>query len=204
MGCRRAWPPVAARDAQKPATSTSHPTNRGREPMLDVPRAATARSAAALLLTGLVLSGCGGGTEDPASAGAEAPGQTGPSVRQVEVVGTEYEYDGVPDEAFPATYEITFVNSGEEPHELSFVELKEGTTARSVLDAPEAGEDPATLVEEFLGTTGAVDAGTSGRVAITLEEGKTYGYACLIEAADGTPHAAHGMLGEVRATTSAS
>lgn len=171
--------------------------------MLDVPRSATVRSAVGLLLTGLVLSGCGGG-EDPAGAGPEAAGSSGPSVRQVEIGGSEYEFDGVPEEAFPATYEITFVNSGEEPHELSFVELKEGTTARSVLDAQEAGEDPATLVEEFLGTTGAVDAGASGTVAITLKDGKTYGYACLIETADGKPHAAHGMVGEVRATTSAS
>jgi hypothetical protein len=105
--------------------------------------------------------------------------------------------------AFPATYEIDFVNTGEEPHELSFVELKAGTTASSVIEAQEAGEDPATLVEQFLGTTGAVDPGSSGAVQITLEDGKSYGYACLIEGPDGRPHALDGMLGEISATTSA-
>jgi uncharacterized cupredoxin-like copper-binding protein len=58
-------------------------------------------------------------------------------------------------------------------------------------------------VEQFLGTTGAVDPGSSGAVQITLEDGKSYGYACLIEGPDGRPHALDGMLGEISATTSA-
>jgi hypothetical protein len=163
-----------------------------------------ARRATAVLLLGLLLAGCGGEQETAAAGSGDGNGgPTGPSVRQVEVQGTEYEFGDLPPEAFPATYEIDFVNTGEEPHELSFVELKEGTTASSVVEAQEAGEDPATLVEAFLGTTGPVDPGSSGAVEMTLEDGKTYGYACLIEGPDGTPHALDGMLGEVRATTSA-
>jgi hypothetical protein len=163
----------------------------------------TARRATGLLLSGLLLTGCGGGQETAAGSADDGGAPTGPSVRQVEIQGTEYEFVDIPQEAFPATYEITFVNTGEEAHELSFVELKEGTTASSVIEAQEAGEDPATLVEQFLGTTGAVDPGSSGAVEITLEDGKTYGYACLIEGPDGVPHALNGMFGEIRATTSA-
>jgi hypothetical protein len=153
-------------------------------------------TAAAVLVPGLLLSGCAGGQGDAAAA------NTGPSVRPVEVEGSEYEYEGIPPEAFPATYEIAFDNAGEEVHELSFVRLKAGTTARSVIDAQEAGEDPATLVEEFLGTTGPVEPGGSGALTVVLEDGASYGYACLIEAPDGAPHALHGMLGELSVSTS--
>jgi plastocyanin len=164
-------------------------------------RSATTRGTIGVLLTGLLLTACGAG--ETAATDSADTGPTGPSVRQVEVHGTEYEFGDVPPEAFPATYEITFVNEGEEDHELSFVELREGTTASSVLEAQEAGEDPATLVEAFLGSTGAVAAGSSAAIEVTLEDGKTYGYACLVEAPDGTPHAVNGMLGEVAATTAA-
>ncbi len=170
-------------------SNRSHPSN--------------ARRATVALLFAVLLAGCGGAAETAAGSVEGNGGPTGPSLRQVEVQGTEYEFIDVPPEAFPATYEIDFANTGDEPHELSFVELKEGTTAASVIEAQEASEDPATLVEQFLATTGTVDAGSSGVVEITLEDGKTYGYACLIEGADGKPHALDGMLGEIRATTSA-
>lgn len=172
--------------------------------MSNRPHRSNARPAIAVLLLVALLAGCGG-TEETAAASSAAGdgGPTGPSVRQVEIQATEYEFIDIPPEAFPATYEIEFVNTGEETHELSFVELKEGTTASSVIEAQQAGEDPSTLVAQFLGTTGAVEPGSSGTVEITLEDGKTYGYACLIEGPDGKPHAVDGMLGEIRATTSA-
>lgn len=147
----------------------------------------------------LSLEGCVPSLDTPMAE----DGQIGQGLRQVEVTATEYEYGDIPAQAFPGNYEITLVNEGQESHELSIVKLKEGTTAQSVIEAQEAGEDPATLVEDFLGSTGAVEPGGSGKVTVTLEDGATYGYACLIEAPDGKSHAAHGMVGELEITTTA-
>jgi plastocyanin len=167
--------------------------------MIPLSRSRIRLGTTAVMSSAALLAGCGGGSPDTTDASAA---QDIGHVRQVEIEGSEYAFSGIPPEGHPGNYEIDFVNTGEESHELSFVRLKAGTTARSVIDAQEAGEDPATLVEEFLGSTGPVAPGASSTVTVTFEDGSSYGYACLLPAADGEPHAAHGMLGEMHATTS--
>jgi hypothetical protein len=140
----------------------------------------------------------------PVPGSGDADGaDIGEGVRDVQVEGSEYEFTSIPEEVFPGSYAITFVNEGDEPHELSMVRLKAGTTASSVIEEQEAGADPATLVEDFLGSTGSVEPGESGAITVDLEDGASYGYACLIEAPDGSSHASLGMLGDLLATVEA-
>lgn len=107
----------------------------------------------------------------------------------------EYEFSG-PSRLRSGRVILTMTNRGKERHEMNIVRLKEGVSARQVIEAEAAGRDTEELVaDDQVGGVAPVDAGSSGRAEVDLVAG-TYAYACFVDAPDGQPHVAKGMFGE--------
>lgn len=107
----------------------------------------------------------------------------------------EYEFSG-PASLKAGNVTLTLTNRGQERHEMNIVRLKDGTTARQVVEAEAAGRDTEELVaDDEVGGVAPVDAGASGVAELDLVAG-TYAYACFVDAPDGQPHVAKGMFGE--------
>lgn len=135
------------------------------------------------------VEACGREPEDEDGGGDAEPAE---GAQVVEVVGTEYAFEGVPETvpAGPVAFRLT--NEGEEEHELALGKLVEGKTMEDVL-AVEGDPVEAGVVEELLGNVWTPGGETSGYLNVELEPG-TYGFVCFVPSAeDGQPHAAHGM-----------
>lgn len=125
--------------------------------------------------------------------------------RPVEVIGVEYAFQNLPEEVQAGTYRVTFKNEGKEDHEIGIVELNEGVTADQVIELFKQGKESEgeKLIadDDVGGSHGPIKPGESKDFAVELEAGKTYGYACFVDAPnDGPPHAALGMYGDFRTT----
>jgi uncharacterized cupredoxin-like copper-binding protein len=133
----------------------------------------------------LVLAGCGGQGARPRKAEPE------PGPETVEVVATEYEFQGIPAELPAGETTFSFANEGEEEHQLGLALITSDLSVEEILQLPppEEGEN----IEE-VGATGAGPGG-SGEFEADLEPGR-YGYACFVETPDGESHAELGMFGE--------
>ena len=98
-------------------------------------------SMVALLLLALVAAACGGGeTTTPAGGGADeetTPAETGADDGTVEVMATEFAFEGIPEElpAGPTTF--TFENVGEQIHEMVVFQIKTDATVDELLKMPE-------------------------------------------------------------------
>lgn len=114
----------------------------------------------------------------------------------VEVVTTEYEFDGIPGDlpAGEVTFEVR--NEGGENHDLV---LRRVIRERDILEVLELSQPDQAEYLENTGATPAVPPGGSSSLTVTLESG-TYAYLCLVTAESGRPHAYLGMRGrfEVR------
>lgn len=130
------------------------------------------------------------------SEGAAADGD-GAEAGTATFRSTEYEFAG-PASLNVGKVTVTLSNSGKERHEMNIVRLKDGVSARQVVEADAAGRDTAELVaDDEVGGVAPVDGGARGTVELNLVSG-TYAYACFVDAPDGQPHVAKGMFGEFR------
>lgn len=133
----------------------------------------------------------------PAAAGAE----------KVRVTGTEYAF--AMDEALPSDVALTFVNAGEEPHEIALFKAPEGTdVAKAKADLSDVdGSDPSTVPDGYTGDhLSFAEPGQTMDVSFAepLDPG-TYVFACYLPAGgfspegepldpDGAPHIELGMV----------
>jgi hypothetical protein len=123
----------------------------------------------------------------------------------LDVVATEYRYDGVPAElpAGPTSFE--FSNEGQELHELGLVRVNDGVTEtlHELLALP---EDEVMAKVTFQGSPTFAPPGTGGYKVVDLEPGR-YVIGCFVPTGmtsqDGPPpdpsappHAVHGMITE--------
>ena len=170
----------------------------------------------AVTLAGLGLVACGddsgsssastAASASTAPTGSTAPETTGGSgsasgstlaVTASEPAEGKYAFD-VPAEIQGGTIQVTLKNTGQEPHELGFVKVSEGTTAQQFADDVLATEGAAIpdYVVSAPGGLGGVGPGGSGTSTIHLDEG-TYVYFCTFSNDAGVAHYTAGMLGEV-------
>ena len=176
------------------------------------------RVALAGLLIG-ALAACSSSTPPGASsadtspvASADSPASPPSGADGVTVTGVEYAYQGVPESAKAGTV-VTFVNGGNEVHEIVAIRRNEGvsTTLDELLAMPE--EESSKLVS-FLGVAVA-SPGETAPETIALDQPGGYIFLCFIPVGttempslapdatpnesllpDGPPHFVQGMVAE--------
>lgn len=156
---------------------------------------------AALLAVG-TLGACGDDDENEDAATAttaatEEPSQATPT--KVSVTAKDYSFD-VPATLKGGLIEISYVNSGKEPHFASFARIARGKTiddVKAALTAPPSAAPPSGRppFEEVIALPTA-DPGGTGNMTGNLPAGK-YALYCVIPSPDGVSHAAKGMITEV-------
>lgn len=120
------------------------------------------------------------------------------------VVARDFQWNGVPDDLRPGTYDFTFVNrSRKQVHEIVFFKVDDGTKVGDVVDAADSGDEP--FFGDFRGVSFAEPLGvqrteefepgfTIGRADFG-DEGR-YAYICFIpDIKTGKPHYQLGMVG---------
>lgn len=120
---------------------------------------------------------------------------------QIEAVGVNYEYEGIPDTVPAGIVAVTFTNEGDEVHEIGVVRINDDVTEplEQLLTLPE--EEIFTKVE-FAGIAFA-EPSASDTVFLRMEEPGRYGGACFIPQGtthdtegSGPPHFTLGMFAE--------
>jgi hypothetical protein len=113
------------------------------------------------------------------------------------------EYAFVVPKSIPSGWvDVTLHNNGKEGHQIAFVNLKGSNLAAFKAAASTTNVKAFTDTSVFVGGPNNVDPGQSVTATIHLEPGD-YGVACFIPAADGKPHAAHGMVAEATVAATA-
>lgn len=133
-----------------------------------------------------------------------ACGDDDPAVAELHVVagGTddsagshEYRFE-MPDEAASGPTRVSLANEGGEAHHAQLFRLDDGATGEDLVEALAQDGPPGALeVGEYVGGTALVAPGevSQADAVVDLEPGN-FVFLCLVEAADGEPHVAHGML----------
>lgn len=156
-----------------------------------------ARTNEGLESVGVTACSQGGGGQEGAAGGEDTAGgerAAGTSLGST-FVATEYQFAGA-STLKQGQVTIALSNRGFERHELNIVRLKDGVTAKQVMEAEAAGLDTEDLVaDEGVGAVSPVDPGATGTVQVNLVPG-TYAYACFLDAPDGQAHVRKGMIGQ--------
>ena len=127
----------------------------------------------------------------PLAGGATREREDGATV--VDVVATDYAFQLGTDAMAPGRTSLILTNDGREAHYMQVFKLADGATMDEVMSSPDGGDG---LIEGFW-DSGVAAPGGADEEALTLDlEPGTYGIACFIGAADGTPHAFMGMTSE--------
>lgn len=123
--------------------------------------------------------------------------------REVVVQGTEYAFSGLPPSVPAGDVNFVLDNVGGEEHELGVGRLKEGATAREVVDAVKrAGFGAALELLDGEPDFGIHEIGPGTRSdpsGLTVEPG-SYILVCFVNAPDGERHAFKGMFAELEVT----
>jgi hypothetical protein len=164
------------------------------------------------VLIASVLTACGKGDTTPAASGdpttssteATTTTTTAAPAQAATLTATEYAYAGT-DLSFSAgPLAVTLRNDGKEEHQATIVRFKDGKSLGDL--AGVAANDPGaidTVVDVFGGPNAVAPGGGSVTATQSLEPGDYY-FMCFIPAADGTPHAAKGMVAPFTVTGDAS
>lgn len=117
---------------------------------------------------------------------------------KAEVVGEDYEYEGLPDESEAGPVSFDLSNEGKEPHEMVIFRIKDGVEESfdELLALP---EEQSQSKIEFAGVVEPVDPGGKDYSVANLTEGR-YGVVCFIPIGggeEGPPHFTQGMKGEI-------
>jgi hypothetical protein len=119
---------------------------------------------------------------------------------QIEAVGVDFEYEGIPDTVPAGVVAITFSNEGEESHEIGIARVNDDVTepVEELLTLPEEELDS---MISFVGA-GFAEPGESDTTFMRLDPGR-YGAACFIpegtthdHEGTGAPHFTLGMFAE--------
>jgi hypothetical protein len=122
---------------------------------------------------------------------------------QIEATGVDYEYEGIPETVPSGVVAITFINEGDELHEIALARINDGVT----MPIEELVALPEEQIFSMLELKGAAFAAPSAQdtVFMRLEPGR-YGAACFIPQGTkhdtegtGPPHVALGMFAEFTA-----
>lgn len=145
-----------------------------------------------------------GGDEGPtATEGAEPTGEDTPEPSaggELEIRTLEYQFQAPASISGGLTH-ITLNNVGGEDHQALLFLLNEGVTLQDFSAALQADETGAQALAMSTGAGGpnVVAPQGSSEVYVDLEPG-VYAMICFVSSADGTPHAAQGMLSQLDVT----
>ena len=141
------------------------------------------------------------------SASASASAATSPSVSagavtELPIDATEYKFTA-PASIQAGPTRIVVKNTGKEDHQAQVAKLSEGATFQDLTSALQSGDIPGALGKLQLsgGPTG-VTPGSTVATSANLEPGQ-YVFLCFVESADGVPHVAKGMIGQLEVTGTA-
>jgi plastocyanin len=158
------------------------------------------RLAILAALGGLVLSGCSSSSKSSTS-GVTTTTAAAKARPQVTIDASEYKF--VLPQSIPSGWvDITLHNTGGVEHQIAFIKL--GSLSFAAFKSAAATINIKALgdLSGFAGGPNSVDPGHSVTATVHLDPGK-YGVACFIPTADGKPHAAQGMVGEVTVAATA-
>lgn len=145
------------------------------------------RPVAALVVAGLVLAGCGGGTPRPEVA---LPGR--PHIVEVEMLDHSFRY---PPDVRSGRVLFRITNAGTVPHSLSLLPLPE--------DLPPIDQQLRGTERRAIPTVAAIHAKPPGgrtTLAADLTSGGRYALICFLDDPAGVSHALQGMNSEFRAS----
>lgn len=110
------------------------------------------------------------------------------------ITADEYSFDGMPRRLTAGEHRLQLLNSGDEPHEMVIVRLKDGVSSvDEVLALPE--EEAMTKVE-IVGQAQAEPGRKSEKLTVNLDAGR-YALLCFIPTGEGgPPHFEQGMKTE--------
>ena len=92
---------------------------------------------------------------------------------------------------------VTLTNSGQEPHHVQFLRLKDGVSMEQFQEALKQGEGPALAISTLTGGVGAIAPGQTAQAILNLPAGN-YVILCLIASPDDhLPHLAKGMISPI-------
>jgi len=150
----------------------------------------------ATAVAGLVLAGCSSSSK---SAGSDTTTSTAEAKPIPNVAITAADYTFAMPAEIPAGYvNVTLDNTGKESHQIGFVKLGSMTFAQFKAAADKTNVKAIKPGTVFLGGPNGADPGQKTSAIVKLDPGN-YAVVCLIPAnSDGKPHAAHGMVSQVK------
>lgn len=121
----------------------------------------------------------------------EAPTTTAAAPTRLDIVATDYEWSGLPDELPAGTYPMSFMNNGAEAHEIAIFRNPSRLALEEIHQLGPVGmKESVEMVGMLISGAGTPAA---EEITITLTPGE-YEVVCFIPAAsDMQPHFAHGM-----------
>jgi plastocyanin len=141
--------------------------------------------------------------EASASPSAEAsPSASAAAVNELRVEAKDFAFEA-PAETQAGVTRIVVNNTGQEEHQAQVAKLAEGKTFADLTAALQEPDPAAALSVLTLagGPTGVVPGATVATTS-NLEPGM-YAFLCFVESADGVPHLAKGMVGQLQVTGTA-
>ncbi len=173
----------SAASGTRPAGSTTSGTTAANASTSGTGAAGT-RSAGSAVTTGSVTSGT---TTASGSVSAGAGGQT------LVIEATEYAFKTLG--SIPAgVTTVQLKNLGKENHEAQFVRLNAGVTLDQLVAAlQQAGDGPPPDIFSFEGGPAQILPNKNSEVILNFQPGQ-YALLCFVNAPDGQPHAAKGMI----------
>jgi uncharacterized cupredoxin-like copper-binding protein len=167
------------------------------------------RYLVATVVAGVALAGCSSSsksasTTTPTTSATSAAPTSAPAAAtlpHVTVTARDYAFTIPP--IIPAGYvSVTLVNKGKQDHQLQFVELGASTYDAFKTAAATTNIGAVSKNAVFVGGPNDAAPGKSTTATIKLDPG-LYAITCFIPGADGKPHAALGMIGQVQAQVQA-
>lgn len=163
------------------------------------------RKLLCLLAAGLLVFGvaCGGGDEDnePAATEEESTEEEGAEEEgseeggPIEVTMTEFAF-AAPETVPAGEFEVTAVNTGEQPHEMGVIPLKEGAPPLEELVKMGDKELEKWAAGPFGGTEGPIKPGEEKTFTLDGTNAASFGFACFIKDPETKkPHVQLGMAG---------
>jgi hypothetical protein len=149
-----------------------------------------------VLLLALGLGACGSDDEPAVEGGGDATTTTAAKdkteVHEVDFSAKEYSYSSV-EGVKSGTVQFTMKNDGKELHIAALSKIKDGKTFADATKDLAATTPPADPASEEIGGLASTSPGQTNTATFELEPG-SYFFACFIPTADGSVHAAKGMV----------
>lgn len=108
------------------------------------------------------------------------------------ITGKDFAFD-MPSTLPAGLVDITFKNTGKEPHQVNLAHLNKGVTEDKFKSTLQQGPDAALRLISFVGGANTIDPGQSQRVVLDLTSGQ-YVALCFLSSPNGKSHIMQGMM----------